>query len=558
MKNRLFCTSLVLVAILLSHSFAASSTTWGIDFSNAIIQRWPNSINDMTNKGWEYSNGIVLQGIERVYEYTKDAQYVNYIKKYVNQFVDENGDADYDKTANSLDKLHPAIVCLFLYQETGEQKYKLAADKLFVAMKNQPVNGAGGFWHKEKYPNQMWCDGVYMALPFFVKYGYRIGEQSYCDSMAAFQTLLFSSHAYVPSKKLLLHGWDESGQASWADATTGCSPEIWCRAMGWFAMAIVEMLKYFPPDHNKYIEILTLLENIAEGIKETQDATTGLWYQVMDKGGSEGNWLESSGSGMFIYALKTAVNCGFLDASYLSVAQEGWEGLKTKISLDNEGLPVINDFVGGMGIQNNYDAYINQTVVSCPPAAHPHGYCGVLMASSAMELADKRKFRLTVSTEGEGSVINPTGEMFHDSGTTVTLTAVPASGHRLDAWGGDGSGSDMTTAILMDGEKSVTATFVSGSTVVSSMSKKAGSRISIKYSGKSANIICHLETAREIDLSLFASDGRRVCSIVKGFYGPGSYTFTTNARQVSSGAYVIRMQSGAAVRTLPFVMVADN
>lgn len=555
MKNKLSGTLFLVVSILISHSFAASSTTWGVDFADAIIQRWPNSINDMTNKGWEYSNGIVLQGIERVYEYTKNAQYVNYVKKYVDQFVDENGEADYDKSANSLDKLHPAIVCLFLYQETGEQKYKLAADKLFAAMKNQPVNGAGGFWHKEKYPNQMWCDGVYMALPFFVKYGYRIGEQSYCDSMAAFQTLLLASHAYDESKQLLYHGWDESKQASWADPQTGVSPEIWSRAMGWFAMAMVEMLKYFPPDHDKYTEMLTLLQNIAEGIQDTQDPATGLWYQVMDKGGSEGNWLESSGSGMFVYALKTAVSCGFLDASYLSVAQKGWEGLKTKISLDNGGLPVINDFVGGMGIQNDYEAYVSQEKVSCPPddpgaKKHPHGYCAVLMASSAMELAGKRKYPLSISTEGEGSVTNPTGEMFHDSGTTVTLTAVPDPGF-YPHWSGDASGGDLSQSIVMDAKKMVTVAFkdtpVNSSGTINRKDKvylSIGNRITLV-----------LNDVRDVTVTLFNCRGGKVGVFNTGSLAPGKHSIALSSCGLVSGTYLVKVQSGDTIHTLPYVVM---
>ncbi len=188
----------------------ASSTSWAVDFSNAIIQRHPNSINDMTQKGWEYSNGIVLQGIERTYEYTKNAAYLNYIKKYVDQYVDANGNIAFDSTAQSLDKLHPAVVCLFLYKETGQKKYKTAADRLFGLLRRQPTNPSGGFWHKKSNANQMLLDGIYMAEPFLAKYGYRIGERNYCDSMAAFQILLLASHAYVQSKKLLLHGWDET------------------------------------------------------------------------------------------------------------------------------------------------------------------------------------------------------------------------------------------------------------------------------------------------------------------------------------------------------------
>ncbi|MBN2036382.1 MAG: glycoside hydrolase family 88 protein [Chitinispirillaceae bacterium] len=545
----------VIALVCISHSsVTVSPTSWAVDFSDAIIQRWPNSINDMTNKGWEYSNGIVLQGIERTYAYTNDADYLAYIKKYVDQFVNASGNISFDSTAQSLDKLHPAIVCLFLFQETGQQKYKLAADRLFSLMKRQPTNASGGFWHKERYPNQMWCDGVYMALPFFVKYGYRIGEKAYCDSMAAFQTLLLSSHAYVASKKLLVHGWDASKEASWADPANGCSPEIWCRAMGWFAMAMVEMLKYFPKDHASYDEMAALLVNIAEGIKNTQDPATGLWYQVMDKGSASDNWLESSGSGMFVYALKTAVDCGFLDNSYLAVAEKGWDGVKTKITRDNQNLPVINQFVGGMGIQNDYSGYVSQAKVNCPPAVHPHGYCGVLMAASAMELS-KRKFRLTITTAGRGSVTNPTGEMFHDSGSTVTLTAVPASGFRLDRWSDSATGSSLSTTITMNNEKTVTANFISGSSTIVSPVLSITKRVSLHAAAGSARLTLALGLPQRVSVTIYDCQGTAVFHRDAGLLAQGTHELVLDTKNISAGSYLVRVTSGASVYTATLVVV---
>ena len=553
-QSLLWAMALVFIRFLPA---SASSTSWAVDFSDAIIQRWPNSINDMTGKGWEYSNGIVLQGIERTYASTKNANYLNYIKKYVDQYVNANGNIAFDSTAQSLDKLHPGIICLFLYKETGQQKYKTAADKLFSLLKRQPTNPSGGFWHKKNNANHMLLDGIYMAEPFLAKYGYRIGEQSYCDSMAAFQILLLSSHVYVASKKLLLHGWDETKTASWADRTTGLSSEIWSRAMGWFSMALVEVLKYIPKDHPKYAELLALLNNIAEGIKNTQDAATGLWYQVVDKGSLPDNWLESSGSGMLVYALKTAVDCGFIDKSYLAVAQQGWTGMKTKITLDNQGLPVINGFVGSMNVLDDYAAYVGKEAVNCPPAVHPHGYCGVLMAASAMELG-KTRYRLSIATSGQGSIIDSTGEMFHDSGTTVTLAAVAGEGYRLSEWGGDGSGKDQTTTILMDKEKTVTATFIPGSSNVPSLLKKSGCDIDIRVTAGRACITIPVENTRDISVKLFDCHGRMVRSIGGKIIHTGKHVFYLNVRHLLPGVYVIRIQSDGILHDLPLVMADNN
>ena len=533
------------------------SATWAVDFADAIIARWPNSINDMTNKGWEYSNGIVLQGIERVHAYTKKDAYVNYIKKYVDQFVDANGKVNFDTTTQSLDKLHPGIICLFLYKETGQKKYKLAADKIFSLLKKQPTNPSGGFWHKKNNANQMLLDGIYMAEPFLAKYGYQIGERSYCDSMAAFQILLLSSHAYVASKKLLLHGWDETKTAAWADKTTGLSSEIWSRAMGWFSMALVEALKYMPKDHPKYAELLTLLGNIAEGIKNTQDAATGLWYQVVDKGNLSDNWIESSGSGMMVYALKTAVDCGFIDKSYLAVAQKGWTGMKTKITLDDKNLPVINRFVGSMNVLNNYAAYVAKDkdgeVVSCPPSKHPHGYCGALMAASAMELA-KTRYRLSISTVGQGSVNNPTGEIFQDSGSVVRLSAVPASGYHLSQWSVDAEGTDLTAAITMNSEKNVTATFVQGSSIKTRPIIRFVDGVSNNPAGKTGMVTVTLSEPQNVAVRLFDCEGRAMTEIDYGMLGAGAHRMTLKTKNFAAGRYFTLVITGKQEYMAPLLL----
>ncbi|MBN1129637.1 MAG: glycoside hydrolase family 88 protein [Chitinispirillaceae bacterium] len=557
MNYSMIIPAIVLVCISFS-STPASQTSWAVDFSNGIIQRWPNSINDMTAKGWEYTNAIVLQGIERTWAYTKNAAYLAYIKKYVDQFVNASGNVAFDSTAQSLDKLHPAILCLLLYQETGEQKYKIAADKLFSHLKQQPTNPSGGFWHKKTNANHMLLDGIYMAHPFLAKYGYQIGERNYCDSMAAFQILLLSSHVYVHSKKLLLHGWDESKTAAWADKTTGLSSEIWSRATGWFSMALVEVLRYFPKEHPKYPELLALLNNLAEGIKNTQDPATGLWYQVVDKGSSAGNWLESSGSGMMVCALKNAVDHGFIDRSYLAVAQKGWTGLKTKFTRDNQSLPVINDFVGSMNVLVDYAAYVSQVAVDCPPAAHTHGYCGSLMAAAAMELSTKPKYRLSITSTGQGSVTNPTGEMFHDSGTTVTLTAVPAGGYQLSQWSGDASGSALTATIVMNGEKTLTATFVNNASATIPAVSTVKEGACLISTGSLARITLLLGAPRKVAISLFNFRGIKVADIDAGFLTAGTHSLSLDSRGMGSGTYFFRVQTGAQVYSLPFAVINRN
>jgi unsaturated rhamnogalacturonyl hydrolase len=540
---------MVMASLALAFSiFPAQATTWAVDFSNAIIKRWPSNIESMTGKTkWEYSNGIILHGIEKVYDYTKDVNYLNYIKKWVDSYVSTSGVVNIDTSLHSLDQIQPAVLCLFLYKETGTAKYKTAADYILSYLAKQPKNASGGFWHKETYPNQMWTDGIYMAEPFVSKYGFRIGSAAYCDSIATFQPALLYSHAYNSTSKLLVHAWDETKKAAWADATTGLSPCVWSRGMGWYAAGMVDILKYLPKSHPQYNAMLTMLGNIAEGIKNAQDPTTGLWYQVTDKGSQSGNFVESSGSGLFIFALKTAVDYGFIDKSYLAVAQKGWTGFKTKLTLDAQGLPVINGFIGAMSAGVLAD-YIAAPLVACPPSTAPHGYCAALYAASAMELQTAPKYRLTISVAGQGSVSNPMGEMFLDSGSTVTLTATPNSGYHCQ-WSGDASGSSVTASIAMNAEKNVTATFTQGSSILNSGLGKANNAVSFKLTRDGAVMTFTALTSKKVGVEIYNCDGYKVKEYSSDGFQPGNHAVDLKMPGIPAGTYFIKIVHDGIINT---------
>lgn len=358
-----------------------------------MISRYQPTIDAMTSKGWEYSNAIILQGMEKVYGCTNDVNYLNYIKTYVDTYVNSSGVIS-GVTINSLDRTHPGISSLFLYEKTGNTKYKTAATTLrnmYVGPSaTYPKTALGGiFWHKNNgsYNDIVMLDGIYMLHPFLAKYGRLFNDNAAIDT-AVNQTLYVYNQLYNSANHLIRHAWNPTKTQTWANATTGNSSEVWSRAMGWFAMALIDELKYVPSSHPKRGQLITALSNLAIGMQTYQDATTGLWYQVVDKGGSAGNYLETSGSAMFVYTLKTAVDSGWINSSYLAVAQKGWTGLKTKISTYTDGLPAINDFAPAMSVQNNYSAYVAITSVDAPVASgtqHPHGFAAIMMAASVME-----------------------------------------------------------------------------------------------------------------------------------------------------------------------------
>lgn len=401
----------LLISFIVSSYLSISQTasaTWSVKFSNAITTRWTTTvsggrvcIDKMTAKGWEYSNAIVLHGIEKVYKQVNTASYRTYIQTYVDAWVNSSGVVT-GQTINSLDRLHPAILLLFLYEDPAtsaadKARYKTSADSarnfLVGPKSTYPKTANGGvLWHKNNgsYNDIVLLDGIYMAHPFLAKYGRMFNDNAAIDT-AVNQTLRIYNQLYDGTTHLIKHAWNPTKTQTWANATTGNSTSVWSRAMGWFVMALVDELKYVPSSHPKRSQLITALDNLAVGIKNYQDATTKLWYQVVDKTSAtlSGNYIETSGSAMFVYALKTASDSGWISsATYLPVAQSAWNSLKlNKISINGDGGPQINDFAPAMGVQTNEANYVQASLqgVDCPSDVNPHGYAAILMAASAME-----------------------------------------------------------------------------------------------------------------------------------------------------------------------------
>jgi len=366
-----------------------ASTSLAVRIANYTMSRWSNP--DMIAgqmPGWEYNHGIVLRGIENVWQHTNDAKYLTYIQKYVDGYVGTNGSVPIPASGmHSFDNLQPSIFLPLLYQQTGMAKYKTAADSVHAYYATIPTNPDGGFWHKSTYPNQMWLDSIYMGEPFLMRYATAIGTcGTGCSDTVYKQMLLLAQHVRDTNTGLLYHAWDDSAagmKASWANATTGRSPSVWGRALGWYAMSLVDMLPDLPAGSNHDM-LLSILQGLAMGLKNTQDANTGLWFQVVDQGSMSTDWIETSGSGMFVYALKVGVNRGYLDSSYLTVANKGWTGLMAKVTNASGTMPSFTGAVKGMGVQDTYAAYVATTLMPLLTDS-PHGLCAILLAASEME-----------------------------------------------------------------------------------------------------------------------------------------------------------------------------
>ena len=291
---------LVILAIVSSITFAQEKPVNERMAATAMTVLWHDTARNELGAParWTYEYGVVLKGIEGLWLSTGEGRYFSFIQKGMDNFVNADGTIrTYNSADYNLDNINSGRSLLLLYKVTGQEKYRKAAALLREQLKTHPRTSDGGFWHKKIYPSQMWLDGLYMAEPFYAEYAATFREDADFDDIAK-QFVLMEHHSRDPKTGLLYHGWDESKQQRWADPSTGHSPNFWDRAMGWYAMALVDTLDYFPRQHPQRAELIAILNRLAKAVVSYQDKNTGLWYQVMDKGAEKGNYLETSGSSM--------------------------------------------------------------------------------------------------------------------------------------------------------------------------------------------------------------------------------------------------------------------
>jgi len=326
--------------------------------ADAFISWHPDSILIGSRKTarWDYEQGLMLQALERVWERTGDARYFTYIQHDLDQFVRPDGSIrTYKPDDYVLDNIPTGRALLLLSQVAGpnQARYRQAAQLLRRQLDTQPRTREGGFWHKKIYPHQMWLDGLYMAEPFYAEYSQLFHQPAGFDDVAR-QFALVEKNLTDPRTGLLYHGYDERREQLWANKTTGQSPQFWDRAVGWYAMALVEVLDYFPADHPQRPTLVAALQRLAPVLARFQDAKTGTWSLVMGEEGRAGNYAEASGSCMFVYALAKGVRRGYLDQSFLKVAQRGYAGvLQAFVETGPAGALTLNGTVsvGGLGGQ---------------------------------------------------------------------------------------------------------------------------------------------------------------------------------------------------------------
>ncbi len=352
---------------------------WSERMALSEIHRFPDpTLLDFQEKSrWSYTNGLVLQAMSRVYKQTHNEKIYDYIYNYADRMINDDGSIEtYQLTNYNLDMIKSGDILFWLQEQNPEPRFKMAMDTLHKQLEGQPTTSEGGYWHKKRYPYQMWMDGLYMAEPFHARYANRFmkgeaAKKAWDKILLQFD--LIEKHSRDPETGLYYHGWDESKEQRWADKETGLSKNFWSRGMGWYGMALVDVLQLLPEDHPGRERILGYLNRYAEAIVKYQD-DTGAWYQVLNMPERKGNYLEATGTCMFTYILAKGANKGYLPQKYMARAQKGYEGiLKEFITVEENGVVNLNKCCGVAGLggdpyrDGSFDYYVNEIIRSNDP-----------------------------------------------------------------------------------------------------------------------------------------------------------------------------------------------
>jgi len=339
---------------------------WSVRMANTVLASSDSLIHYVAgNPKWAYDVALLGLAIDRLGNV--DPKYSKYLDDWVNYFVHPDGSVtDYAMKEYNLDRIFPGRDIITVYKRNPDPKYKIALDNFIEQLKTQPKTNSGGYWHKSIYPNQMWLDGIFMASTYMAEYANAFNAPQWYD-VATSQTKMIYEKTLDPSTGLLMHAWDESRTQKWCDPITGKSHYPWSRAMGWYTMAILDILDYLPQNHPDRKELIKILQSTCDALLKVRDKKSGIWYQVLNQGGREGNYLEGSGSAMYTYVFAKGARLGYLDKKYRKIARSSFNGiLKELITVDNQGLVTMHNICGGCGLggipyrDGTYEYYVNE------------------------------------------------------------------------------------------------------------------------------------------------------------------------------------------------------
>lgn len=338
-------------------------------FADSEMQRFPEAwqLDHGKRLYFGYSQGLGCLAMLKVAEKTGDKKYFNYVEKWADTLINEKGEIHlYELSAYNVDFVNSGKILFELYEKTKKEKYRLAIETLVHQLKYQPTTLEGGYWHKLIYPHQIWLDGVYMTGPFLAKYVKLSKNDQYYDK-AVEEILITAKHTYDAKTGLYYHAWDESKKQAWANPQTGQSPNFWGRSIGWYFMAVIDVLDELPVDHPRRTELIKLVQSLATSLVKYQDKE-GLWWQVIDQAGRERNYQEASVNSMFLYAYSKGMNKKYLSKSYKELVDKLYQGIQKKLLKQENGLWTLIqcNAVAGLGGKpyrdGSYDYYVNERI----------------------------------------------------------------------------------------------------------------------------------------------------------------------------------------------------
>ncbi len=327
-------------------------------------------INQGQKPSWNYIDGCMIKALLELYHISKDSHYLKFADNFIDYFVQEDGSIlSYDPKEYNLDNVNAGKTLFDLYTLTGKEKYRRAIDTVYGQLKTQPRTSTGNFWHKLIYPNQIWLDGLYMAQPFYMQYELAYNEGKNCqDSYNQFLSVYQLMRD--PRNGLYYHAYDDSKTAFWCDKVTGLSANFWLRALGWYAMALVDTIDIMPQSMaQEKAQLSRIYQELIDSMLPYQEEDTGMWYQVVNRGGIAPNYLETSGSAIFAYAIMKSVRLGLLNSSYFSYGQKAFDGICKKYLSEKDGELQLGGIclVAGLGNkemrEGTFNYYMREPVV---------------------------------------------------------------------------------------------------------------------------------------------------------------------------------------------------
>ncbi|MCD8185186.1 MAG: glycoside hydrolase family 88 protein [Rikenellaceae bacterium] len=376
MKKLLLTPLILLTGVSLALSYApgkeiSEKLPWSERMALSEMARNPDpcTLDFVAAKKWNYTNGLVVESIMKLYEHTQDERYLDYARIYADSMVTEDGRIFGYRLSNyNLDHVNPGKYLFRLYDVVPEARLKIAIDTLWSQLESQPRTTDGGYWHKKVYPWQMWLDGIYMGDVFKAEYVSRY----FADDPAAWEDVvlqftLAGKHTYDPANGLFRHGWDESREQRWSDPLTGQSAHVWGRGMGWYLMALVDALDYISEHTPGRDSLIAIFSGGCRALLPIQDPQTGCWYQVLDRSAEDGNYLEMTATTMFIYSMLKGVRQGYLPEEFRTVARKSFEGMiENFVEVDERGRVSLNQCCAGAGLggtpyrDGSYTYYIEE------------------------------------------------------------------------------------------------------------------------------------------------------------------------------------------------------